>query len=536
MAEIVYYNVVLFAQDKWTVVANYSEEKRSAAIEEAKRLDNYNSAVVESYSDAETGDVLETNVIYASSDERPKVIERNVDYEAFKKKQAYFFNFSKFVLSILLSVLISIFVTLFASQKLIQKGIITVDTMEKYSTLIFVLSIVLIGALLNLIIFREKFFGKKNKQKLAPDTIIFKKIAKAIKVIKPSEKKNDDFLFSQDATNQKFDDKGNRVFQIDVEEKVTLRQEKTESSLPQESIEKLKNHNNQLKLFLSIILKIIQKQKYQLSYHSSFGIKMMLLGATDSIGLYSKLTKEEKNYLLDDTLMLLKENSKSLAEFHKKIDEFLLNPKYMKLYEVGSKAYEQFNTSQDAGKLEDAVQLTLKNWFAPTLKAATESDENVTIVFTDISNATNISADPEQAKASLQYHNETMRKRIKESSGKEIKMTGYGFMVSFAKEADALTFATKAMRDINSYNSGHQESQMLVRMGVNSGKVIIEENDLFGLNVQIAARAYQAAEPKQILATDAVKKAVGSKFGFQTAGKFRLKGVDGDVRLHSVDY
>jgi len=74
-----------------------------------------------------------------------------------------------------------------------------------------------------------------------------------------------------------------------------------------------------------------------------------------------------------------------------------------------------------------------------------------------------------------------------------------------------------------------------VRVGLNAGEPIAEDEDLFGTAVNLAARICGHAEAGQILASDVVRQLVAGKdFLFADRGEASLKGFDEPVRLYEV--
>ena len=73
---------------------------------------------------------------------------------------------------------------------------------------------------------------------------------------------------------------------------------------------------------------------------------------------------------------------------------------------------------------------------------------------------------------------------------------------------------------------------MRVRLGLNAGEPIAEDDDLFGLSVIKAARIADRAEPGTVLVSDVVKQLCeGKTFEFTSLGAVSLKGFDESVTL-----
>ena len=65
-----------------------------------------------------------------------------------------------------------------------------------------------------------------------------------------------------------------------------------------------------------------------------------------------------------------------------------------------------------------------------------------------------------------------------------------------------------------------------MRIGLNAGEPIVEENDLFGTTVQIAARICSLADKDQIFVSNVVKElAAGKSYSFKPLGERTLKGI-----------
>ncbi len=76
------------------------------------------------------------------------------------------------------------------------------------------------------------------------------------------------------------------------------------------------------------------------------------------------------------------------------------------------------------------------------------------------------------------------------------------------------------------------EEPILVRVGLNAGEPIAEDDDLFGTAVNEAARITAAAKGGEILASNVVRQlAKGKDFLFADRGEASLKGFDEPVRL-----
>ena len=76
-----------------------------------------------------------------------------------------------------------------------------------------------------------------------------------------------------------------------------------------------------------------------------------------------------------------------------------------------------------------------------------------------------------------------------------------------------------------------------IRIGLNVGEPVAEDEDLFGTAVQLAARVCARAEPGQILVPEGVRHLVAGKgFLFSDQGDVVLRGFEDPVRLYELRY
>jgi class 3 adenylate cyclase len=159
-----------------------------------------------------------------------------------------------------------------------------------------------------------------------------------------------------------------------------------------------------------------------------------------------------------------------------------------------------------------------------------------TILFTDMESSTTLTRRLGDAAAQevLRTHNTIVRDALKAHDGSETKHTGDGIMASFASASRALECAIAIQRAFAAHNESANEP-IRVRIGLNAGEPVAEDEDLFGTAVQLAARICAHAEPEQILAPIVVRElAVGKRFLFADLGGVAPRGFDDPVRLFEV--
>ena len=115
---------------------------------------------------------------------------------------------------------------------------------------------------------------------------------------------------------------------------------------------------------------------------------------------------------------------------------------------------------------------------------------------------------------------------IETCRGRIFKTTGDGFLAEFASAVDAVQCAVRVQEAM-------AKRELVFRIGVNLGDIIIEGEDVFGDGVNVAARLEGLAPPGGVLFSDSVHAQVAGKAGidFTDAGEATLKNIDRPVAV-----
>lgn len=153
-----------------------------------------------------------------------------------------------------------------------------------------------------------------------------------------------------------------------------------------------------------------------------------------------------------------------------------------------------------------------------------------TVMYTDIVSSTEQVASLGDRKwhDTLDAHNSIARREIGRFSGREIKMTGDGFLATFDGPARAIRCA-RAIQD------AVHPLGVEVRAGLHTGEIEIMGDDIAGIAVHTGARVAALAGGGEVLVSSTVKDLVaGSGIEFADRGTHVLKGVPGEWRIFAV--
>ena len=118
-----------------------------------------------------------------------------------------------------------------------------------------------------------------------------------------------------------------------------------------------------------------------------------------------------------------------------------------------------------------------------------------------------------------------------------MKSTGDGVMAEFSSVSSAVNAAIDIQRTLDAHNAENPDSSIRVRMGINAGEPLSEDDDLHGIVVSTASRICDQARAGEILVSNVVRElASGKQLEFTDAGTFELKGLGEPLRLYHVQF
>ena len=140
--------------------------------------------------------------------------------------------------------------------------------------------------------------------------------------------------------------------------------------------------------------------------------------------------------------------------------------------------------------------------------------------------------------AGLKAHRrELIDPKIAEYGGRIVKTTGDGLLLEFPSVVDAVRCAVDVQRGMAERNAGVPPEQRIdLRIGINVGDIIIDDDDIFGDGVNVAARLQELAEPGGICVSGRVHEDAHGKLdiAFEDAGEQQLKNIARPVRVHRI--
>ncbi len=149
-----------------------------------------------------------------------------------------------------------------------------------------------------------------------------------------------------------------------------------------------------------------------------------------------------------------------------------------------------------------------------------------------------VGADEEGTIGQLKAHRAAVfDPKLAEHNGRLVKTTGDGLLAEFASVVDAVRCAVDVQRGMVSRNADVPEAKRIeFRIGVHVGDIIVEDDDIFGDGVNVAARLEGLAEPGGICVSARVQEDVEGRLdvGFMDEGEQQLKNIARPIRVYRV--
>jgi adenylate cyclase len=132
---------------------------------------------------------------------------------------------------------------------------------------------------------------------------------------------------------------------------------------------------------------------------------------------------------------------------------------------------------------------------------------------------------------------EVLDPKITGHHGRIVKTTGDGLLVEFASVVDALRCAAEIQAAMAESNAPLPVDKRIdLRIGINMGDIVVEDGDIFGDGVNVAARLEGLAEPGGICVSARVREDAAGKveLAFRDIGDQQLKNIARPVRAYAV--
>jgi class 3 adenylate cyclase/CHAT domain-containing protein/Tfp pilus assembly protein PilF len=168
-------------------------------------------------------------------------------------------------------------------------------------------------------------------------------------------------------------------------------------------------------------------------------------------------------------------------------------------------------TEDKSKEMETSIEEILRQQDALTKELQDRFKKDLTILFTDICGYTHYmeTMGDLKGRAMLQKHNDIVFAAIEQHDGKIIKTIGDAVMATFVAPLPGVRAAVDIQEALEAHNQTAEPSDKIkVKIGLNHGSALVDDKDLFGDAVNVAARVQAKAGPDEILVSEDLYKSV----------------------------
>ncbi len=163
----------------------------------------------------------------------------------------------------------------------------------------------------------------------------------------------------------------------------------------------------------------------------------------------------------------------------------------------------------------------------------------VTMLFSDIQGSTAINEQVGDARwlDILHEHNRLFRAEVEAHNGYVVRSQGDGFFVTFIDPWDAVRCAASVQRAFEAFRRTHPEFPVQLRIGIHTGPVVADEGDVYGTNVNLAARVAAEAGGGEVIVTKRTHDlARDCGVIFSDTREVKLKGLSATHKIATVEW
>lgn len=269
-----------------------------------------------------------------------------------------------------------------------------------------------------------------------------------------------------------------------------------------------------------------------------FGVDLFVAGAAEPVCDHHAVQAADRAKVIGAVLTNLGVAPQRAESFAARAGEYLIaDVRYMEMFTAGRDAMAGY-LNGDSNSF-DSLSLALADWSGtPGAKA---DDSVVTLMFTAIDDLDGLTASrgDEIAAQVARVHHRIASRLIDDHGGKRVKQTSDGVMIAFASAVQAVRAAVAMQRAAARHRAEAPAYAFDLKIGMNAGTPVVEDDDYFGNAVQCAARLCHGAGKNTIVVSGLVRNLCAGYDAlpeFVAGGELALKGFEAPVAVFTVHW
>lgn len=160
------------------------------------------------------------------------------------------------------------------------------------------------------------------------------------------------------------------------------------------------------------------------------------------------------------------------------------------------------------------------------------------ILYADVADYSRLTGEDEDAThRRLSEYLDLVSNSISQHSGEVVHYAGDAVLADFSSVTSAVECATSVQSDLSQRNRDLPDDRKIqFRIGINLGEVIVDRDDIYGNDVNVAARLESLADAGGICISEAVRTAIGNKLpvAYEFMGEQSVKNIQDPIRAYQV--
>lgn len=284
--------------------------------------------------------------------------------------------------------------------------------------------------------------------------------------------------------------------------------------------------------FLAKSLTAIAGEVPTVNRHVSFGLNLFISGAAERYAKHVSLSPMQGFVLVREMVEALGNSPDRVDAYCRQYSDYKSEERFGMMISAGNAVMTRY-VEDDPDPFSDFADV-IQMWTSDAAARA-QVQGIVCIMFTDLVGSTQMTHERGDygAQEVVRIHNAIVRSSLAAHRGREVKHTGDGIMASFASSADATRAGLEIQKAFADHNARDSALPVRVRIGLNAGEAVEEEDDFFGTTVQVAARVCDKGDEGDVFVTDNVRELAGAHhLLFEDAGQYEMKGVPQPLTLY----
>lgn len=299
-----------------------------------------------------------------------------------------------------------------------------------------------------------------------------------------------------------------------------------------------------LEKFISSVIQFLKQNGISTDIYCRIILNLIIAGAAEEMTSFFSLSENEHKRILHFALKTIAVqiplNRKEPKSFYIALNSPELASAHRVLIDFGAASMAKVLTGRRNNIFFGFLDIVYA-WRKAVIPELSVQDEDrlenhfAVLMFTDITGYSYGASIPQSA---IETHNLIVRQALKLFGGEEVRTLDKGIFASFVDESKAISAAIFIQQKICSFNLEHPTEIFFTRIGIHSGDVILEGNDLIGTTVKYAAFICSRARASSIFVSQRVydKTFASGLFTFENEGNFAPESSRNTGNIYNISY